>query len=255
MIDTHAHLSKRFCSKPIVEGIRVVLAASNIEDSRENIALAKDNSKQFLASVGIHPQQTDPENQKTIEAQVKELEEIVKQARGQVFAIGETGLDFSTAGEGEATRPKDAQIILFGRQIELGIKYQLPLIVHSRKSMDETLDFLEKYPKARGVIHCYTGGKKRIDRVVGLKSEWFFGIDGNLTYEDGLAQVVAAIPKERLVLETDSPFLAPIPHRLETNRPEYVKYVYEKVAQIWQTDLAKTENIIDANAKKLFGYK
>jgi TatD DNase family protein len=115
--------------------------------------------------------------------------------------------------------------------------------------MDETIEILKSYKNLRGVIHCYTGGIKRIKNV---PENFYFGIDGNVTYEDGLAKVVKNIPKNRLVLETDSPYLAPIPFRGQENRPEYVKYVYQKMAEIWGMNFTETEKIIDANARKLF---
>ena len=88
-----------------------------------------------------------------------------------------------------------------------------------------------------------------------LPGEWYFGIDGNLTYEIGLEEVVKNIPKDRLILETDSPYLTPVPFRGEKNCPEYVKYVYQKVSEIWQMSLETTEKIIDDNAKRLFRIK
>jgi len=100
------------------------------------------------------------------------------------------------------------------------------------------------------VIHCYTGGVKRIKNV---PENFYLGIDGNITYEDGLVEVVKNIPKDRLVLETDSPFLTPVPYRFEKNQPNYVKFIYQKVANIWGLSFDETEKIIDANAKKLFG--
>ena len=102
------------------------------------------------------------------------------------------------------------------------------------------------------MIHCYTGGKKRIKKYLEISNDWFFGIDGNLTYESGLQQVVMEIPKDRLVLETDSPFLTPIPHRAEKNYPEYVRFVYQKVSEIWQMSFEEAEKIIDGNARRLF---
>ena len=142
---------------------------------------------------------------------------------------------------------------LFVGQIELAIKYKKPLIVHSRKAMDETLLVLTRYQNLRGVIHCYTGGVKRIKKVLEMPGDWYFGIDGNLTYETGLVEVVKNIPKDRLVLETDSPFLTPVPHRGEKNQPEYVRFVYQKMADIWGISFEETEKIIDQNAKNLFG--
>jgi TatD DNase family protein len=161
-------------------------------------------------------------------------------------AVGECGLEFCGNFE------QILQDKIFKSQIELSIKYNKPLIIHSRDAMEETLEILRQYPKARGVIHCYSGGKKRINKVLELGDRWFFGIDGNITYEVGLEQVVASIPKDKLVLETDTPFLTPIPHRGETNQPAYIKYIYQKVADIWQMGFEEAEKQIDTNSKKLF---
>ena len=93
----------------------------------------------------------------------------------------------------------------FRDQIELAITYKKPLIIHARKAVDETVGILKSYQNiVGGVFHCYSGGKKRINEVLGLGENWFLGIDGNLTYEVGLAEVVKNIPRERLLLETDS---------------------------------------------------
>ncbi len=85
-----------------------------------------------------------------------------------------------------------------------------------------------------------------------LGDNWYFGVDGNLTYEIGLAEVVAEIPQDRLVAETDSPFLTPVPHRGEVNKPEYVEFVYKKIAEIWGKGFEETEKMLDKNANKLF---
>jgi len=231
MIDTHAHLSKRFKQEvDLVKLEWVVLSASSLNDSRDNLELAKSNKK-FKPAIGIHPQEINDDPRK--------LENLMSD---DVIAIGECGLEFTEGVD------KEKQIYLFEAQIELAIKYNKPLIVHSRKASDETLDILQKY-NCRGVIHCYTGGIKRIKK---MPDNFYFGIDGNLTYESGLQEVVKNIPKDRLVLETDSPFLAPIPHRGEKNRPEWVEFVYKKVAEIWEMDFKETEKIIDGNAKRLF---
>jgi len=226
MIDTHSHIAAN------IEGLDfVVLSGSNLVDSKNNIELAKNNPK-LKASVGIHPQE--------IGEYINDLEKLITD---DVVAIGECGLEFTDGVD------KEKQIVLFKKQIELSQKYNKALIVHSRKAMDETIEILKSYKNLRGVIHCYTGGIKRIKNV---PENFYFGIDGNVTYEDGLAKVVKNIPKNRLVLETDSPYLAPIPFRGQENRPEYVKYVYQKMAEIWGMNFTETEKIIDANARKLF---
>ena len=240
MIDTHAHLSSRFKQEVNLEKLKwVILSASCLQDSKDNLELAKNNIK-LLPAIGIHPQETPliP-----LEEGGQKLEEMLK-VNKNIVAVGECGLEFTDGVD------KEKQIELFKKQIELAVKYDKPLIVHSRKANDEILEILKNYP-VRGVIHCYTGGIKRIKKVLEL-GDWYFGIDGNLTYEIGLEEVIKNIPKDRLVLETDTPFLAPIPHRGETNRPEWIELTYQKVAEIWEMGFEETEKIIDENAERLF---
>jgi len=269
MIDTHAHLSKRLCDidRVIVEkikkeNIKVVLAASDIKDSSENIELNKENKGDFFAAVGIHPQDTSPDVKLSIDEQLDLLDSMVKNNSDIVVGIGECGLDFSSAPPEERDRSKEEQEKLFRGQIELAIKYKLPLIIHARKAVDETVEILKEYKDLSGVFHCYAGGKKRIQKILDLgkpptasqswRSGWYFGIDGNLTYEDGLSEIVAKIPQERLILETDSPFLTPEPFRGQKNNSTNIKYIYAKVAEIWDKSFEETEKIIDENAKRLF---
>ena len=251
MIDTHAHINERF-GKLEIPTIPVVLAASSVEESIVNIKLAKKYANLY-ASVGIHPQQTDPDNKDTVGSQIEKLDKLIEENKDVVVAVGECGLDYSPAPPGEADRSKSDQEKLFKDQVELSMKYGLPLIIHARKAVDEVMKILSKYPKAFGVFHCYSGGKKRIGKVLELGNKWFFGVDGNLTYEDGLVEVVKNIPQNKLMLATDSPFLIPVPHRGGNNKPEYVEYVYQKIADIWQKSFKETEKIIDTNASKLFG--
>jgi len=241
MIDTHVHLS--IPPTPFNKGEKlkwIILSASDIQDSKDNLELAKKNKK-LLPAVGIHPQNLIT----NYELQITNLEELLKNNKN-IVAIGECGLEFTDGVD------KEKQIQLFKKQIELAIKYNKPLIVHSRKASDETLEILKSYKNLRGVIHCYTGGKKRIKKFLEISDNWYFGIDGNLTYEDGLMEVVKNIPTNRLILETDTPELTPIPHRGEENKPEYVEFVYKKVAEIWGMSFEETEKIIDENGERLF---
>ncbi|MBI2464774.1 TatD family hydrolase [Candidatus Shapirobacteria bacterium] len=239
MIDTHAHI--RMDDELKIDGLElVILSASNIEDSGVNLNLSRENDRLYPA-VGIHPQDVPIE----IDTAIFELEEMLIKNK-QIVAVGECGMDFSRDYD------LDKQTELFRGQIELAIKYDKPLIIHSRKAMDETIETLTSYKNLKGVVHCYSGGKKRISRIMNMEGEWYFGIDGNLTYEPGLQEVVLNIPKDRLVLETDSPELAPIPFKGQTNYPEYVRYVYETVSKLWKVSLEETENQIDSNARRLF---
>ena len=256
MIDTHAHLSGRWKKDPerirdkcLRAGVKgVILAASNLEESRENVELGIGFPKFYLAAAGIHPQQTDPENMDSIEKQLRELEEII--IKGGVVAIGETGLDYSPAPEGEKNRSKAEQEKLFRGQIKISVKYGLPLIIHARKAVSETIEILKEYEKAKGVFHCWAGGKKRLKQAV--KTGFYFGIDGNVTYEEGLLEVVREIPRERLLLETDSPFLTPVPYRGEENSPAYLAFIGKKIAEIWGVSFEEMERVTEENTGKLF---
>ncbi|OGL53621.1 hypothetical protein A3K55_01125 [Candidatus Shapirobacteria bacterium RBG_13_44_7] len=234
MIDTHAHLTSRFGGEMEIGNLRaVILAASSIEDSKENIELGKKYPDKLFPSIGIHPQVREIGGEK--------LEQLIE----GVVAVGECGLDFSDDYDlGEQTEK-------FERQIKLAIKYNLPLIIHAREAVDEVIEILKKYPGTKGVFHCYTGGKKRIKKILDL-GEWYFGIDGNVTYEVGLEMVVKNIPKDKLLAETDCPELTPVPFRGEKNKPIYVEYVYKKIAEIWGLGFEETEKIIDDNTQKLF---
>jgi TatD DNase family protein len=234
MIDTHAHLEEILCdTKGEVD--KIVLASSDIKSAKKNLQLA-EKYKFLKPAVGIHPQSPS--------GQMGKLEKLINK---KVVAIGECGLDFGDDYD------QKKQMEMFRHQIDLSQKYKLPLIIHARKAVDETVEVLKSYKNLFGVFHCYAGGNKRIKKIMELEGEWYFGIDGNLTYEVGLAEVVKNIPKNRLVLETDCPYLTPVPFRGEINKPAYVEYVYKKVGEIWQMNFETTEKIIDDNAKRLFG--
>jgi len=233
MIDTHAHLSE--INDDIRDKVKkIILAGSGIEDSKNNIKLAEKYDF-LLTAIGIHPQ-----------SEIEKVDQLEKLINEEVIAIGECGLDFSREHN------KKEQEIAFKKQIELAKKYNLPLIIHARKAIDEVIEILKGYKNLKGVFHCYSGGKKRIKKVLELGDNWYFGIDGNLTYEDGLVDTVKKIPEDRLVLETDCPYLTPVPFRGEENKPAYIKYTYQKVAEIWGKSFKETEKTVDANAEKLF---
>lgn len=237
MIDTHAHIDSTLCDVSRVEGLKaVILSGASLETSKNNLLLAKKYPRLYPA-VGIHPQE--------IADDINLLEELAKYPN--VIAIGECGLEFL----GEVDKEKQEKV--FRKQIELAQKYDKPLIIHARKAMDETIQILGEYKKLRGVIHCYSGGKKRVKKILDLPGEYFFGFDGNITYEVGLEEVVKSIPRDRILAETDSPLLTPEPFRGQENKPTYVKYVYQKIADIWRESFEETEKILDANARRLFG--
>jgi TatD DNase family protein len=256
LVDTHAHLNFPDFEKDLDQVIqrakdngvtKIICASSNIADSEKALKLALIYPGVVYAAVGIHPQQTDPTETLTPVEQITRLEFLAGQ-KG-IVAIGECGFDFSPAPPGEKDRSKEEQEWLFRKQVEIAVKYNLPLIIHSREAFNETVTLLSGY-NHKGVIHCYTGGKKGINKIEELG--FFFGIDGNLTYDEGLMNVVSLIPLQKIILETDSPFLAPVPHRGERNEPAYTKFTADSLAKVKNVTFNEAAQVISNNSQTLF---
>lgn len=257
LIDTHAHLNFPDFEKDLEEVVKrsvsagvkkIICVSSNVGDSQKAIEIAEKYPRVIYAAVGIHPQQTDPENKTTLINQIEELAALA--TKNKVAAIGECGLDYSPAPPPELDRSRADQIHLFKEQIKLAQKLNLPLLIHSRKAFDDTVKVLAEYKNIQGVFHCYAGGKKGIVKVNQLG--FYFGLDGNLTYDVGLQNVVNLIPLEKIILETDAPFLSPEPLRGKRNEPANTKIVAEFLAKIKHIPFEKITQITTQNAQKLF---
>ncbi len=256
LIDTHAHLNfpdydkdlDGVVGRAIEAGVKkIICVSSNTTDSQKAVEIAKKYPGVVFAAVGIHPQQTDPENKNPLEKQIEKLAKLAKEK--QVVAIGECGLDLSPAPPPEKDRTQDQQRFLFENQIKIAKELGLPLLIHSRKALEQTVETLKKFKSLKGVFHCYAGGKKGIKKVLGLG--FYFGVDGNLTYDEGLQNVFRQIPLEKIVLETDCPFLAPFPFRGQRNEPAYVKIIAKKLAEIKNVPFEKVTKITTKNALEL----
>jgi len=257
-IDTHAHLNFPDFQNDLEQVIKrslknrvtkIICVSSNLADSAKAIEIAKKYPSVVYAAVGLHPHQTDPQEKLTLKEQIKELNKLA-QAK-EVIAIGECGLDFSPAPPEEKDRPLKEQLFLFQKQIELAIETHLPLVVHSRKALPQVLEILKPFKnKINGVFHCYSGGKKDIKKIEEIG--FYFGLDGNLTYDLGLQNVAKLIPLEKILLETDSPFLTPEPYRGLRNEPKNVKIIAEFLAQLKGLPLNQVSKTIAQNTYATF---
>jgi len=259
LIDTHCHLNFPDYEKDLPEVLKrsreagvekIICASSNLADSIKAIEIAQKYPGFVFASIGIHPQKTDPNNKDLPIEQIRKLGELVKE-KG-VVAIGECGLDYSLAPDGEEDRTHEEQLFLFEEQIEIAKLNNLALIVHSRKSFKDTLEVLVKHQNGslRGVLHCYSGGKKGIAPALAIG--FYLGIDGNVTYDEGLQSVVKEIPLEKILLETDSPYLSPKPFRGKRNEPANIALIANCIVGLKNTDLVAVSNIISETSKELF---
>ena len=244
MIDTHAHILSEFYddidelieelkSKDI---IKVINCADSIETSKEVLNIYNKYEEYLLPAVGIHPENIDNSNLKTIENIIKEH---------KVFAIGEIGLDYHYNDEN-----KDEQKEYFIKQLDLALKYDLPVIIHIREAMQECFDIL-KTRKNKGIIHCFSGSVEMAREYI--KLGYKLGIGGVLTFKNSkLYEVIEKIDLKDIVLETDSPFLSPEPFRGKKNKPCNVLYVAKRIAEIKNISLEEVINTTTATAKQIF---
>lgn len=259
LVDTHAHLNfpdykddlDKVVKRAVKNGVtKIICVSSNAGESEEAIKIAQKYPRVVYPAVGIHPHQTDSETDFSPKEQIQKLNELVKNK--EVMAIGEAGFDFSPAPPGEKDRSKEEQVFLFQKQIELALEVKLPILVHSREAFSDVIELLNKYasPKLKGVLHCYSTGKRGIEKVNQLG--FYFGVDGNLTYDPGLQNVFKQIPLEKILLETDCPFLAPEPLRGTRSEPAHVKIIAECLAKIKGVSFEKIAKITTQNAKDIF---
>ena len=251
VFDTHAHYdSSRFkadrdevlSSLPAANVELVVNPGCDVPSSRVALELA-ERYPHVYAAVGIHPSDCDD----FTEADIETLRQMAQHEK--VVAIGEIGLDYYW----KDNAPKEFQELVFRRQIELALELDLPVIVHDREAHGDTMRILWDYPQARGVIHCFSGSPEMAVEFV--KRGWYIGFDGPITYKNAAKapEVVAVVPMERIVVETDAPYLTPVPFRGKRNDSRYLPYVIEKLAEWKGVTPEEMECITFENGKRLYG--
>lgn len=248
VIDTHAHYDdEAFIDDrdELIEEMlnttvdRIITIGCSIERSRTSIEIANKFEKVY-ASVGIHPDDSYnlPNNYIDI------LREMC--CNPKVVAIGEIGLDYHYEGYN-----KELQIECFRNQLELAKELKLPVIIHSRDATQDTLKILKEY-KPKGVMHCFSGSTETAKEILDLGM--MISFTGVLTFKNAKKAVEAckSIPMDRLMLETDCPYMAPIPHRGERNNSSYVYHIAEKVAEIKNLSVNEVIETCNSNAISFF---
>ena len=250
IFDTHAHYNdEAFDSDretllddlPKKDVEYVVNAASDIESSLESIKLSRKYDY-IYSCVGIHPENMGNNLDKDY---ILKLEELIENNK-KVVAVGEIGLDYHFDIES-----KEQQKEVFENQIKLAVKHDLPIIVHDREAHKDTLDILKKY-KPKGIVHCFSGSVEMAREII--KLGMFLGIGGILTFKNAknIVNVAKEIPLEKLVLETDAPYLAPTPFRGKRCDSSFIKYTAEKLAQIKEISVDEVYTKTCETAKKIF---
>lgn len=249
--DTHAHYDDAafdedrdaLLSALPQSGVGLVIdPGCDVESSRAALALA-EKYPHVYAAVGLHPESC----QGCGRAELAVIRELA--AHPKTVAIGEIGLDYHW----DTNPPKAFQQEIFRLQLELAGELQLPVIVHDRDAHGDSLVVVEEYPEVRGVFHCYSGSAEMAQIL--LERGWYLGFDGPVTYQNArrAREVAEVTPPDRILLETDSPYLSPVPNRGKRNDSRNLLYIAETLAAWKNMDPAELARIVMENGKRLFG--
>jgi len=252
LTDSHAHLDSFGTDSKIEKVItraldndvtRIITVADSLESSYRAVELAQKFSGVY-ASVGAHPHNAKEVNPDTL----KELERLAKEPK--VVAIGEIGLDYY-----KNHSPRLVQQKVFNQQLELADKLKLPVIVHDRDADKDVIGILGKHRNLKGVFHCFSGDVSLAQTVLAMN--FYISIAGTVTFKNAgiLADVAKYVPLTKLLIETDSPYLTPHPHRGRKNEPAHVRLVAEKIAELKGVDVSVVEASTQENVQLLFAIR
>lgn len=251
-IDTHAHLFypnfngevDQVVKRAIESDVKVIIVpATDLISSQQAIELT-EKYENIYAAVGVHPHDSKEWNDNII----NKLEELAKNKK--VVAIGEIGLDYYYDFS-----PRDIQLKAFEEQIQLALKLKLPIIVHNRQANDDIMNIIRKYKDTglRAQFHCFAGSLKDAKELIEMHH--LISFTGNITFNkaESLRHIVSNISIESMLLETDSPFMTPVPHRGNRNEPAYIKLIAEKIAEVQNLTVEDVARATTHNVYKLFG--
>ena len=253
LIDSHAHLDgEKFADdraavveRAMASGVvKIITMGDSLESSARSVALTEEFESVY-AAVGIHPEEAQPMTAATDDQLAAWA------AQEKVVAIGEIGLDYYWEKDEEK---RALQRAIFVRQLDLARQLRLPICIHDREAHGDMMKILKTEGRGlRGVLHCYSGSWEMAAEL--LKSDWYFGIDGPLTYKNAakLPEIVQRLPAERILVETDSPYLSPMPFRGKRNEPAHVLYVAKKAAELRGESLEAFARATRENTRELYG--
>ncbi|MEA3460062.1 MAG: TatD family hydrolase [Chloroflexota bacterium] len=250
LIDTHVHLDfpqfegdrEEVIERALAAGVwRIINVGTDLASSRRAVALAEAHP-QIYAAVGVHPHDAKTLTDKAL----TELRELARHPR--VVAIGEIGLDFY-----RDLSPRDIQREALEQQLALAQELGKPVVIHDREAHAEVMEILRRRQGLRGVLHCFSGSLEMAREAIELG--FHISVAGPVTFENArrLLEIVRQLPLERLLIETDCPYLAPHPHRGRRNEPAYVRLVAQRIATLKEVPLETVAHTTTDNARALFG--
>lgn len=253
MIDTHAHIDdpqytdglEQFIEDQKIAGVEAILVPSVDIHSLETVpAVCRRFPNYCFPALGIHPEEikTDYKEQLAV------LSDYLRQHHSEFIAIGEIGLDYHFD-----TTYKQEQQAALREQLSWALEYDLPVMIHSRDATEDCLHILKEFTDRglRGVMHCFSGSHETALQI--LDMGLYLGIGGVITFKNcKLAENLVGIPIERIVLETDAPYMAPVPYRGRRNESRWMVYVMERLAAVYHTTTDDIDRVTTANARRLF---
>ena len=261
MIDTHCHIDEASFDADREEVIvrqqesgveAMIVPGVNVASIETVLQVCHAHSGYCYPALGLHPEdvKVDWEDQLAI------VEQAIRAHRNELVAIGEIGLDYYW----DKTFKAEQQDVL-RRQLLLARELDLPVILHNRESTEDIMRVVKEisiqhsaFSPLRGVFHCFNGSKETVEEI--LKMGFYVGIGGVLTFKNSkLADKLEVVPLDRIVLETDAPYMAPVPHRGERNESRLMIHVAERLAQVYNCSVETIIEVTTANAKQLFGIK
>ena len=252
-IDTHTHLfSKEFdddisdvIKNAIDSGVsKMLLPNIDSTTTKQMLKLSQQFPQNCFPMIGIHPCSVKKDS---IEKEIQHVEHMLE--KNNFVAIGEIGIDLYWEKS-----TLDIQKLAFETQIKLAKKYQLPIVIHVRNSFDEAIEVVEKLndEKLTGVFHCFSGDLDQAQRIIDLNN-FYLGIGGVVTFKNGgIDKIIDQINIDNIILETDSPYLAPKPFRGKRNESKYILNIAQKLSEIYKIDIEEIANVTTFNANKLF---
>lgn len=263
LFDSHAHyFDKRFSPSEDFSEVDQLLETEvfgkdvggviNVGTGNRNNIICIEQAARFdkmYAAVGIHPD--DVEKESDISEEIEKLSSLIdteeKRRASKIVAIGEIGLDYHYEGF-----DKELQQKYFDRQMELATELDMPVIIHDRDAHGDCFETVLRYPNVRGVFHSYSGSVEMAKELV--RRGWYISFSGVLTFKNArkAVEVAESVPMERILIETDCPYLAPHPHRGKMNHSGLMRYTAEKLAEIKGVSLEEIADQTFNNAKKLF---